>query len=357
MNIHDILQDPAQLKALTTLDPAEFRNLVRPFDRAFVQRRKMYSITGKRRRIPASRVRLSKPTKVLPTREERLLFILLSLKTDAIQQHLALTFGLKQTTVSKWQRFLEPVLDKTLRRLGHRPARTLDELVAQLNARHHADERSGAPGDGDGGDGDGGDGDGDDYGANRAAESLHIDATTRSVPRSGDAAAQRYDYSGKAHAHVVKNTVVCAADQRIVYLGPTWRGAMHDKRMADEELPDLCAVAPLGLWLSMDSGYLGYRPAGVHLLATQRARRNRPLTDVHKEMNRWIGSVRIVVEHAIGGIKRLVKATRMRVLSVTRADQLMQLAASLHNYRVECRTHQYAISRARTNVRLQPFPD
>ena len=242
MNIHDILQDPAQLRALTTLDPAEFRNLVRPFDRAFVQRRKMYSITGKRRRLPASRVRLSKPTKVLPTREERLLFILLSLKTDAIQQHLALTFGLKQTTVSKWQRFLEPVLDKTLRRLGHRPARTLDELVAQLNARHHADERSGAPGDGDGGDGDGDD---DDYGANRAAESLHIDATTRSVPRSGDAAAQRYDYSGKAHAHVVKNTVVCAADQRIVYLGPTWRGAMHDKRMADEELPrPACGGSP-----------------------------------------------------------------------------------------------------------------
>ena len=350
MNIQNILRDPAQLKALTTLEPAEFRELVRPFDRAFVQRRKMYSLTGERRRRPASRVRLSKPTKVLPTREERLLFILVSLKTDATQQHLALTFDLKQTTVSKWQRFLEPVLDKALHRLGHRPARTLDELVAQLHARHRADERARAPDD------DGHDGHDGDHGANRAAASLHVDVTTRSVPRSGDAAAQRHDYCGKARTHVIKNTVACAADQRVAYLGPSWRGAIHDKRMADEELPDLSAVAPLGLWLSVDSGYLGYRPAGVHLLATQRARRNRPLTSMQKEMNEWIGSVRIVVEHAIGGIKRLAKATRMRVQSVTRADQLMQLAASLHNYRVKCRPHRYAVSRARTNARLQPFP-
>lgn len=74
-------------------------------------------------------------------------------------------------------------------------------------------------------------------------------------------------------------------------------------------------------------------------------------------MNRWIGSVRIVVEHAIGAVKRLAKATRMRMLSIGRADRLMQVAASLHNYRVACRADQYGVSYARTQARLQPFPD
>lgn len=271
MNMHAVLANPAHLKALTTLEPDEFQHLVKPFDRAFVRRRKMYKTTGKRRRKPASAVRLARPPKVLPTPEERLLFVLLGLKTDATQQHLALTFGMKQTTVSKWQRLLEAVLDATLTKLGHRPARTLDQLVAVLEAgraersgagpRDERDERDGG---GDGG----------------ASPSLHMNATTRRVPRSADPKAQRHDYSGKAYRHVVKNTVICTADQRVVYLGWSWRGAIHDKRIADEELPDLTALAHLDAWLTLDSGYLGYEPPGVHLLSAQRARRNHPLSEL-----------------------------------------------------------------------------
>ena len=65
------------------------------------------------------------------------------------------------------------------------------------------------------------------------------DVTGRQIPRNTDSEAQKKDYSGKFTCHAVKNTVICNEGQRVVYLGPTWRGAIHDKKMAEEELPDL----------------------------------------------------------------------------------------------------------------------
>lgn len=360
MNIESTLANPTRLRALTTLEPTEFVALRKPFERAFLQARKMYRLNGKRRRKPLSPKRLESPTKTLPTIEHKLLFILMALKTDAIQHQLGVSFDLSQTTVSKWYRYLLPVLDKTLKRLGHQPARSLEGLAAELRSTSQDDDQ---PGEGGGGlrfrpqrsv----------DETAARSAEaqeaeqvqtSLHLDVTVRAVPRNHDARAQRHDYDGKSGQHVVKNSVICDAGQRICYLGPTWRGAIHDKRMADEELPDLSILKPWDLWLTLDSGYLAYQPKGVHLLSTQRARRNRPLAEWQKEMNRWVGSVRIVVEHAIGGMKRLAKATRARVHDLAQADVIMQIAAGLQNLRVASRQKNYAVSHARTNARLHPF--
>lgn len=353
MHIESVLSDPAQLKALTTLTPGEFTRLLLPFGKGVLRRRKRYKLSGERRRAPASPRRLARPTKVLPTDGERLLFILLALKTDATQQHLGLTFAAKQRAVSQWYRFLLPVLDEVLRKLGCRPARTLDELVASLRSAVIATAATApecdkpspaaslAPV--------------DRAGSNPADASLHMDVTGRRIPRNHDREAQRGDYSGKFRYHAVKNTVICDTHQRIVYLGPTWRGAIHDKRMADEELPDLSPLASLELWLTLDAGYLGYRPAGVHLLASQRATRGHPLTDAQKGDNQWVGSIRIIVEHAIGAVKRLAKAARARAFNLGRTDRVMQIAASLHNFRVEHRLDQYHVSHMRTCARLRPF--
>jgi hypothetical protein len=260
--------------------------------------------------------------RALPFAEDQLLFILLALKTDAIQQHLAATFDIKQSAVSQWWRYLLPVLDETLRKLGHQPARTLPELVRRLRCNSPADDET-----------DSCIGSGLTSGCTNGStltvglsdearevqqtqHSLHLDVTVRQIPRSIDYEAQRVDYDGKAHGHVAKNTVVCDGGQEVHYLGPTWRGAMHDKKMADEELPDLSVLAqpqtacgpqqkPHRFWLTLDSGYQGYQPAGVDLLKPYKARRSHPLEEDEKEFNQWVASIRIVVEHAICGIKRL----------------------------------------------------
>ena len=340
MDITAVLTDPAQLRALTTLTPDEFERLRVPFARAVRRRRKMYTIAGKRRRRPASPRRLARRTKALPDDRYRLLFVLVALKTDATQHHLALTFGIKQKTASEWYRFLLPALDVALRRLGCRPARTLAGLAGALRSRGDGDDRGARGGDGDHG---------------GTPPSLHMDATARRIPRNGDRDAQRADYSGKHRHHAAKNTVICDAGQRVVYLGPTWRGARHDKRMADEELPGFGALAGLDAWLTLDAGYTGYVPAHVHALAAQRARRGHPLAPWQKAMNRWVASVRVVVEHAIGAVKRLAKAARVRTADLGHADLAMQVACGLHNFRVASRPETYARSRARTNARLRPF--
>lgn len=340
MNTHKVTKNAAQLRALTTLDPDEFDRLLKPFKREFRRHRKMYKIKGKRRRTPLSSKRLENPTKYLPTGRDRLLFILLALKTDAIQQHLAATFEMKQTTVSQWYNFLLPVLDKALKKLGCKPARNLDELVAALRESEDKDpfsKHKNGPDD------------------TKADASLHMDVTGRQIPRNTDSEAQKNDYSGKFSHHAVKNTIICDDHQRIVYLGPTWRGAIHDKRMADEELPDLGLLGKYDLWLTLDSGYLGYVPEGVNVLESQRARRGHPLEKWQIEMNKWVGSVRIIVEHAIGAIKRMNKASRIRTFKRERADVIMQIAAGLHNLRVACRKSTYQNSYARTRARLKPF--
>ncbi len=50
---------------------------------------------------------------------------------------------------------------------------------------------------------------------------------------------------------------MCLPSQRIVYLGIAWRGVIHDKRMADKELPTLESLDDSDLWLILDAGYTG----------------------------------------------------------------------------------------------------
>ncbi len=353
MNTLKSIADPAQLKALTSLTPPEFNRLLGCFEDAFRRKFKMYQVDGKRRRKPLSAQRLANPSTKLPTKQDRLLFILLALKTDAIQQHLAATFGMTQTAVSKWYRFLLPVLDKALGDLGCRPARTLCELSAQLHHTNVLEAPSGANSN---------DEEAPSLEQHNHAEqptnkelSLHLDVTERRMPRNTDYEAQKKDYNGKFKHHAVKNAVMCSPSQRIVYLGPTWRGAMHDKRMADEELPTLESLDDLDLWLTLDAGYTGYEPDGVWKAACMRASRGNPLKRWQKNYNKWVSSMRIVVEHAIGGIKRMAKATRLRTSDIEHADQVMQLAADLHNYRVAMRPETYRNSHVRTQARLHPF--
>ena len=72
-------------------------------------------------------------------------------------------------------------------------------------------------------------------------------------------------------------------------------------------------------------------------------------------MNQWVGSIRIIVEHAIGALKRIKKADRIRTFKLQSADLIMQIAAGLHNLRVDCQQDTYLNSSARTRARLMPF--
>jgi len=68
----------------------------------------------------------------LPTPADRLLFILSYLKQNNIQEVHGQRFDMSQSNVSKWVRLLLDLLNDTLAAQRLLPARTADELAAQL---------------------------------------------------------------------------------------------------------------------------------------------------------------------------------------------------------------------------------
>lgn len=68
------------------------------------------------------------------------------------------------------------------------------------------------------------------------AQMLYLDATEHPTGRNTDYKAQKHDYSGKQKQHTAKNSVLCDEYQFIHFLGFTWRGAIPDKAMAEQEL-------------------------------------------------------------------------------------------------------------------------
>ncbi len=97
----------------------------------------------------------------------------------------------------------------------------------------------------------------------------------------------------------------------------------------------------------------GYRPAGVHCMEPFKARRKHPLSPFQKQYNTWCNSMRSVVEHAIGGVKRLALLTQpMRYWKQEVRHQIFVIGCGLHNLRVRFRTRAYVRGAQRVRAHL-----
>ncbi len=117
----------------------------------------------------------------------------------------------------------------------------------------------------------------------------------------------------------------------MVYLSGTCEGKRHDKKLADDEQYSF----PPGSKLLQDTGFQGYQPKGVTVIQPKKKPRGGELTPDEKIINRAISSLRVEVEHQIGGVKRcqiLVQKFRNRVANFV--DEVMETACGLHNYRL-----------------------
>src|SRR5437773_11460940 len=120
---------PMEFLDFTSVTLDEFQQLVRPFEAAFHARMTAWRMDGKPRTARRSTVYKSCP---LPTPEDRLLFILVSLKTYALQVVHGRLFGMVQGKANQWIHVLLPVLLTALRTLGDAPARSLTALAQRL---------------------------------------------------------------------------------------------------------------------------------------------------------------------------------------------------------------------------------
>ena len=120
---------PMEFLDFTSVTLDEFQQLVPPFETAFHARMAAWRMDGKPRTARRFTVYKSCP---LPTPEDRLLFILVYLKTYALQVVHGRLFGMVQGKANQWIHVLLPVLLAALRTLGDAPARSLSALAQRL---------------------------------------------------------------------------------------------------------------------------------------------------------------------------------------------------------------------------------
>jgi|SRR5215475_8239284 hypothetical protein len=120
---------PTEFLDFTSLTLDEFQLLVPPFEAAFQAHLAAWRLDGKPRTTRRSAVYKNCP---LPTPEDRLFFILVYLKTYALQVVHGRLFGMGQSKANQWIHVLLPPLLAALRTLGDAPARSLTALAQRL---------------------------------------------------------------------------------------------------------------------------------------------------------------------------------------------------------------------------------
>ena len=125
----DIVGRGDKVLDFTSLTEAEFQTLVTPFEQAFIAHMSEWRLDGKRREKRAYSTYQNCP---LPSPEDRLLFILSYLKSNALQVFQGQLFGMPQNKANQWIHTLLPVLRATFEHLGDAPSRNLDELARRL---------------------------------------------------------------------------------------------------------------------------------------------------------------------------------------------------------------------------------
>jgi hypothetical protein len=125
----DVQSRPTEFLNFTSLTLEEFQTLVPPFETALQAHMAMWRLDGKPRTTRQFTVYKNCP---LPTPEDRLFFILVYLKTYALQVVQGRLFGMGQSKANQWIHVLLPVLLAALRVLGDAPARSLTALAQRL---------------------------------------------------------------------------------------------------------------------------------------------------------------------------------------------------------------------------------
>jgi hypothetical protein len=127
LRYQDISHNKARVRALTTLEPNEFADLVPVFEQCFMERMRAYTIDG----LPRLNRRYTRyKNSPLPTIEDKLLFMLVHMKQNLTQEVQGQVFGMGQSDANKWLQLLRPVLHQALHQVGVVPARLATIVTA-----------------------------------------------------------------------------------------------------------------------------------------------------------------------------------------------------------------------------------
>lgn len=211
----------------------------------------------------------------LPENSDKLLYILMFLKIYPTYDVLSILANHQRSKCGDSVNFLLPVLEMTLDRklvLPKRKASSLEEVFARC------------PG----------------------LKDIFIDGTERRIQRPKNLKRRRKLYSGKKKTTARKTIVASDEKKRVIFMTTAKSGRRHDKRLADKS--GLVEAIPQKTTIWTDTGFMGIQHNHPNCIFPDKARKNCPLTDVQKQNNRIISGIRVISEHAIGGIKRFKAA-------------------------------------------------
>jgi hypothetical protein len=279
------------------LTEEEYEILLGEFDVQVKKEMRFRTLKGERRK---RELKKESPNSSLFGSAKKLDFMLMYLKGNMTQMFIGDRFSMSQPKVSQWFSFLLPALESSLDRLGFSPEFGMDYKHKDKGESH-----------------------------------LMGDVTERQIPRKTCYDAQQEDFSGKAHMHSEKNFGVCDPSGKILFLSYSFTGSTHDKTIYDHLGIDVGEVPFL-----LDLGFQGVDETGGTMVPFKKPRGGK-LGAVKKQLNKAMSSLRVKVEHAFAGLKRLrMIRDKIRIPSYAKRQLIVKIAAAIHNLRVEMRTTQ-----------------
>ena len=298
MNLEKLLKSDRLTKALTGLSPQEFTDLLVTFtERLLSKKRQSYYGNPNRERKPGGGRKGR-----LKTVADKLFFILFYYKQYPTYDVLGFLYDCNRSNPCRRQQFLSTVLESALGKKLVLPKRQLRSVEDFFKAFPEAKE-------------------------------IFLDGTERPIQRPKDKERQKANYSGKKHRHTRKNLIISTRDKRVGFLGKTVEGKKHDFAILKAQAPP--RYIPTGIRQRVDLGFKGYQKQYPNHTVSipERKPRTRELSETIKEQNKRKSKIRVLVEHAIGGIKRFRITTdvfRNRLKGFD--DKVMLLSCGLWNY-------------------------
>lgn len=291
-----IIRNDRQLKAITGVDKVEFGRVVENFEilwEEFLNNRPRAKLIGGGRKG------------VLGSIEDKVLFILFYIKAYPTFDVASFIFGADRTRCCQWVIRLLPILEKTLGRTTEFPKRKLRSVEEFLEAFPEVKD-------------------------------IFIDGTERRVRNSKKYYKQRKNYSGKKKMHTRKNLVACDEQGKILLVSPTDGGRVHDLTCLKKW--NICHNIPKQVAIWTDKGFAGLRTlCNNEVMAPHKKPRKSTLSKEHREENKIISGLRIVVEHAIGGMKRFNCLAQVYRNRNGQDDTMTSIAAAIWNLHLQTR--------------------
>lgn len=287
------LRTDRMCKALTGLKVSEFTDLIDDFSWNYNE------YEAKRKKDRQRKVGGGRNSKI-ETIEEKLFYILWYMKTYPTFDVASFQVGFARSNACTWMHELLPILEQTMKRKFVLPQRKISSPEEYFRLFPEAKE-------------------------------VFVDAVERLKQRPKKKKAQQKAYSGKKKAHTRKSVIVSDKKRRVLIVTKQKSGRRHDKRLADKE--DIFSQLPKAVAAWADTAFTGSDKDHKNIFIPKKKPRGRELTVSEKETNKIISSYRVIVEHAIGGIKRYrCMSEKLRNRKSFIDDKFLLLTSGLWNY-------------------------